>query len=90
MQTQYEVNDFSRVTFLSKLNFCPFFYSLDMAHLLPSNGTEGSSWNISSICKVNDHGSHDVTWKLDTIFNFCHTTRSTQAVMVQLSYAHDV
>jgi hypothetical protein len=90
MQTQYEVNDFSRVTFLSKLNFSPFFYSLDMAHLSPSNGTEGSSRNVSSIWKVKDHGSHDVTWKPDTIFNFWHTTRSTQAVMVQLAYTHDV
>jgi hypothetical protein len=82
MQTQYEVNDFSRVTFLSKLIFSPFFYSLDMAHLSPSNGTEGSSRNASSIWKVKDHGSHDVTLKLDTIFNFLHTTRSTQVVMV--------
>jgi hypothetical protein len=68
MQTQYEVNNFSRVTFLSKLNSSPLFHSLDMAHLYPSNGTEGSSQNVSSIWKVKDHGSRDVTWKPDTIF----------------------
>jgi hypothetical protein len=33
MQTQYEVNNFSRVTFLSKLNSSPLFHNLDMAHL---------------------------------------------------------
>jgi hypothetical protein len=68
MQTQYEVNNFSRVTLLSKLNSSPLFHSSDMAHLYPSSGTEGPSRNVSSIWKVKDHGSHDVTWKLDTIF----------------------
>jgi hypothetical protein len=82
MQTQYEVNNFSRVTFLSKLNYYPLFHSLDMAHLYPSNGIEGTSWNVSSIWKVRDHGSHDVTWKPNTIFNFGHKTRCTQDVMV--------
>jgi hypothetical protein len=33
MQTQYEVNNFSRVTFLSKVEFFSLFHSLDMAHL---------------------------------------------------------
>ena len=68
MQTQYEVNNFSIVTLLSKLNSSPFFHSSDMARLSPSNGTEGSSQNISSIRKVKDHGSCDVTCKPDTIF----------------------
>ena len=68
MQTQYEVNNFSRVNFLSKLNSSPLFHSLDMAHLYPSNGTEGPSRNVSSKWKVKDHGSHDVTWKPDIIF----------------------
>jgi hypothetical protein len=68
MQTQYEVNNFSRVTLLSKLNSSPLLHSLDKAHLYPSNGTEGPSQNVSSIWKVKDHGSCDVTWKPDTIF----------------------
>jgi hypothetical protein len=68
MQTQYEVNNFSIVNFLSKLNSSPLFHGLYMAHLYPSSGTEGLSRNISSIWKVKDHGSHDVTWKPDTIF----------------------
>jgi hypothetical protein len=33
MQTQYEVNNFSKVTFLSKLNSSPLFHSLDLAYL---------------------------------------------------------
>jgi hypothetical protein len=74
MQTQYEVNNFSRVTFLSKLNSSPLLHILDMAHLYPSNGTEGLSHNDSSIWKVKDHGSCDMTWKPDTIFNFEHKT----------------
>jgi hypothetical protein len=68
MQTQYEVNNFSRVTLLSKLNSSPLFHSLDLAHLYPSSGTEGSSQNFSSIWKAKDHRSRDVTWKPDTIF----------------------
>jgi hypothetical protein len=68
MSTQYEVNNFSRVTFLSKLNSSPLFHISDLAHLYPSSGTEGLSQNISSMWKVKDHGYHDVTWKPDTIF----------------------
>jgi hypothetical protein len=68
MQTQYEVNNFSRVTLLSKLNASLIFHSLDMAHLYPSSRTEGRNQNVSNIWKVKDHGSHDVTWKPDTIF----------------------
>jgi hypothetical protein len=68
MQTQYEVSNFSRVTLLSKLNSSPFFHILDMAHLYHSNGTEGSSQKVSSVWKVKDHGSPDVTWKPHTIF----------------------
>jgi hypothetical protein len=69
MQTQYEVNNFSRVTLLSQVEFFVFsFHRLDMAHLNPSNGTKGPSRNVSSIWKVKDHGSRDVTWKPDTIF----------------------
>jgi hypothetical protein len=54
MQTQYEVNNFSRVTLLSKLNYSPLFHGLDIAHLYPSNGTEGPSRNVSSIWKVKE------------------------------------
>jgi hypothetical protein len=61
MQTQYEVSNFSRVTFLSKLNYSPLVHILDMTHLYPSNGIEGSSQNVSNIWKVKDHRSHDVT-----------------------------
>ena len=68
MKTQYEVNNFSRVTLLSNLNFYPLFHSLDMAHLYLSNATKGLFQNVFSIWKVKDHGSHDVTWKPDTIF----------------------
>jgi hypothetical protein len=68
MQTQYKVNNFSRVTLLSKLNSSPFLHSLDMAHLYPSHGTKGPSQNVSSLWKVKDRGSHDMTWKPDTIF----------------------
>jgi hypothetical protein len=68
MQTQYEVNNLSKVTLLSKLNYFPLFHSSDMVHLYPSSGTEGPSQNISKIWKVKDHGSHNVTWKPDTIF----------------------
>ena len=70
MQTQYEVNNFSRLNFLSKLNYSPLFHNLDMAHLYPSNGIEGLSQNVSSIWKVKDHGSRDMTWKPDAIFYF--------------------
>jgi hypothetical protein len=75
MQTQYEVNNFSRLTFLSKLNSSLLFHSLDMAHLYHSNGTEWLIHNILSIWKVKDHGSRDVAWKPDTIFfYFGHKT----------------
>jgi hypothetical protein len=67
MQTQYEVNNFFEVTLLSKLNSSPLFHSSDLSHLYPSSGTEGSIQNVSSIWKVKDHGSRDVTWKPDTI-----------------------
>jgi hypothetical protein len=90
MQTQYEVNNFSRVNLFSKLNSYPLFHSLDRAHLYPSNGTEGSIQNVSSIWKVKDHRSHDVTWKPDTIFLFGHKTRCTHIVMVQPVYTHVV
>jgi hypothetical protein len=68
MQTQYEVNNLSRVTLLSKLNYSPLFHSSDLTHLYPSSGTEGLSQNVSSIWKTKDHRSPDVTWKPDTIF----------------------
>ena len=90
MHAQYEVNNLSRVTLLSKLNYSPFFHSLDLAHLYPSSGTEGPSQNVSNIWKVKDHGSHDVTWKLDTIFNFEHQTQCMQVVVVQPMYTHAV
>ena len=73
MQTQYEVNNFSRVNFLSKLNYYPLFHRSDFAHLYPSSGTEGSSQNISSLWKTKDQISLVVTWKPDSIFVFSGT-----------------
>jgi hypothetical protein len=90
MQTQYEVNNFSRAIFLSNVESFSVFHSLDMAHLYPSNGTEGLSQGVSSIWKVKDHGSRDVTWKPNTIFNFGNKTRCTWVVMVQPMYMHVV
>jgi hypothetical protein len=55
MQTQYEVDNFSRVTLLSNLNSSRIFHILDLAHLYPSSGTEGPSWKVSSIWKSKDH-----------------------------------
>jgi hypothetical protein len=55
MQTQYEVNNFSRVTFLSKFNSSPLFHSSDSSFLYPSSETEVSNRNISSMWKVKDH-----------------------------------
>jgi hypothetical protein len=57
-------------------------------NLYPSNGIEGPSQNVSSIWKVKDHGSRDVTWKPNTIFNFEHQTRCTWDVVVQPVYTH--
>jgi hypothetical protein len=68
MQTQYEVNNFSRVNFLSKLEFFSFSIAWIWPIYSPSNGTEGQSQKVSSIWKVKDHGSYDVTWKPKTIF----------------------
>jgi hypothetical protein len=65
MQTQYEVNNFSRVTLLSKLNY----FSLSIARNWPiyslQNGTEGPSRNVSSIWKAKDQRYPVVTWKPD-------------------------
>jgi hypothetical protein len=66
MQTQYKVSNFCSVTFLSNLNSSSLFHNMDMANLYPSNGTEGLIQKVSSIWKVKDHGSHNITWKLDT------------------------
>jgi hypothetical protein len=68
MQTQCEVNNFSIVTLLSKLNSSPLFHSLDLAQLYPSSGTKESIQNVSSIWKTKDHRSCDMTWKPDTNF----------------------
>jgi hypothetical protein len=68
MLTQCEVNNFSRVTLLSKLNSSLLFHSSDLPHLYPSSGTEGSSRKVSSIWKAKDHRPHYVTLKPDTIF----------------------
>jgi hypothetical protein len=68
MHTQYEVNNFSIVTFLSKLNYLSVFHNLDMSHLYPSNGTKMMIQNVSSIWKVKDHGYRNMTWKPDTFF----------------------
>jgi hypothetical protein len=73
MQTQCEVKISLEYLFSQKLNSL-FFHGLDMDQFIASNGTEGKIRNISSIWKVKDHGSHDLTWKLDTIFNFKHQT----------------
>jgi hypothetical protein len=65
MQTQYEVNNFSRVTLLSKLN--SFSFSTAQNWLLYSlqNATEGPIQNVSSIWKAKDQISPVMTWKPD-------------------------
>jgi hypothetical protein len=89
MQTQCEVKISLDYICAQKMN-----YLLSMAwiwlNLYPSNGTKGTIQNVSSIWKVKDHGSCDVTGKPDTIFNFECQTRCTQDVMVQHMYAHVV
>ena len=60
MQTQYEVNNFSRVTFLSKLN--SFSFSIAQNWLLYSlqNATEGLSQKFYSIWKAKDQRCCDM------------------------------
>ena len=70
MQTQCEVNNFSRLTLLSKLNSSPLFHSSNFSHLQLSSVIEGSSQNVSNIWKAKDHRSPVVTWKPNTIFHF--------------------
>ena len=65
MQTQYEVNNFSRVTFLSKLNSFSFSIAQNWPIYSLQNGTKGSSRNISSISKAKDQISPIMTWKPD-------------------------
>jgi hypothetical protein len=59
-------------------------------NLYPSNGTEGPSQKVSSIWKVKDLGSHDVTWKPNTILNFEHQNQCMWDVVVQPAYTHAV
>jgi hypothetical protein len=65
MQTQYEVNNFSRVTLLSKLNSFSFSIAHNLSLYSLQNATEGPSQNVSSIWKAKDQRSHVVTWKPD-------------------------
>jgi hypothetical protein len=65
MQTQYEVNNFFRVTLLSKLNFFSFSIARNWPLYSLKNATEGQSRNISSIWKAKDQRYSIVTWKLD-------------------------
>jgi hypothetical protein len=65
MQTQYEVNNFSSVTFLSKLNSISFSIAWNWPLYSLKNATEGSIRNVSSIWKAKDHISPVVTWKPD-------------------------
>jgi hypothetical protein len=82
--------NFSIVSFLSKVEFSHpprlgygSIYSLKI-------GTEGLSQSASHIWKFKDHGSGDVTWKANTIFNFENQTRCARAVVLQLVYTHVV
>jgi hypothetical protein len=54
MQTQYEVNNSSRVTLLSKLNSFSSSISRNLPLYSLQNGTEGPSLNFSSIWKAKD------------------------------------
>jgi hypothetical protein len=87
MQTQYEVKFLQSVFSLNVelLNPSRFGYGS-----IYSNGTDGSIHIVSSIWKVKDHGSHDMAWKPDTIFNFEHQTQCTRPVVEKLVYTHIV
>jgi hypothetical protein len=65
MQTQYDVNNFFRVTLISK--FISFSFSITQNWPLYSlqNATEELSCNVSSIWKAKDQRSHVLTWKPD-------------------------
>jgi hypothetical protein len=65
MQTRYEVNNSSRLTFLSKLNYFSFSITQNWPLYSLQNGTEGMSQNVSSIWKSKDQRSPAVTWKPD-------------------------
>jgi hypothetical protein len=67
IQTQYEVKFLQSVFALNDmlpLKACMWL------NLYPPNGIEGSNQSISSIWKVKDHGSRDLAWKTQNIFNF--------------------
>ena len=65
MQTQYEVNNFSIVTFLSNLNYFSFSIAWNWPIYSLQNGTKELSRDISSIWKAKDKRSPIVTWKPD-------------------------
>jgi hypothetical protein len=65
MQTQYEVNNSSRVTLLSKLNSFSFSITQNLPIYILKNVTEGWIQNVSSIWKAKDKRSPVVTWKID-------------------------
>jgi hypothetical protein len=91
MQTQYEVNNFSRVTFLSKLNSFSFSIARNWPIYSLQNGTEGPSQNVSSIWKAKDHRSPVVTWKPDINFHFlAQILMYAWAVVEQPAYTHVV
>jgi hypothetical protein len=63
MQTQYEVNNFSIVTFLSKLNFFSLSIARNWSLSSLQNAIEGLSQNVSIIWRDKDQRSLVVTWK---------------------------
>jgi hypothetical protein len=74
------------VSLFSKLNSSPPSKAWIWLNLYPSNGTEGLRYIFSSIWKVKDHGSRDMAWKPDIIFNFEHQTWSTRDVVEKPAY----
>jgi hypothetical protein len=85
MQTQYEVKFLQSVFALkvellnpSRLGYGSI-YSLQME-------LKGRVQSVSSIWKVKDHGSRDMAWKPDIIFNFEHQTQCTRDVVEQPTY----
>jgi hypothetical protein len=71
MQNQYEVKFLQSIFALNDmlpLKACMWL------NLWPPNRIEGSKYIVSSIWKVKDHGSHDVGWKTQNVFNFEHKT----------------
>ena len=73
MQTQYEVNNFSIVTFLSKLISLSFSIARNWLLYSLQNAIEGPSQNVSSIWKAKDQRYSVMIWKPDIYFLFSGT-----------------